>query len=120
MEDARSHGPEKRSLRHYESYADKQIREAIERGEFDDLPGSGEPLRGIGVYDPDWWAKGFVRREKARARADDLRRAIRSELPRLRMSSERVAADRVAELNRMVAAVNEHLPEKDQIPDVEL
>jgi hypothetical protein len=35
----------------YESPADRAIREAMERGEFDDLPGAGKPLTNLG--DPD-------------------------------------------------------------------
>ncbi|GAA4919540.1 DUF1992 domain-containing protein [Nesterenkonia rhizosphaerae] len=44
--------------------ADYQIRKATERGEFDDLPGSGEPLELSDHYDPDWWFKSLVKREK--------------------------------------------------------
>ena len=46
---------------------ERAIREAQERGEFDNLPGAGKPLRGIGtsdVDDPDWWVKGLVQREQ--------------------------------------------------------
>ncbi len=44
---------------------EKAIREAQERGEFDNLPGAGKPLRlGDPEYeDPDWWVKGLVQRE---------------------------------------------------------
>jgi hypothetical protein len=38
-----------------ESYVDRLIREAIERGEFDDLPGTGEPLPDAGKPDDQWW-----------------------------------------------------------------
>lgn len=44
--------------------AEQQIRRATERGEFDDLPGSGEPLELTDHYDPDWWFKSLVKREK--------------------------------------------------------
>lgn len=48
----------------YESWIDRQIREAQERGEFDDLPGAGEPLdRPSRPDDPDWWIKERVARE---------------------------------------------------------
>jgi hypothetical protein len=48
----------------YESRIDRQIREAQERGEFDDLPGAGKPLPGLGEpYDENWWIKDLVRRE---------------------------------------------------------
>lgn len=43
--------------------ADLQIRQAIERGEFDDLPGAGKPLDLSDRHDPDWWFKSLVRRE---------------------------------------------------------
>src|SRR5439155_7280479 len=35
---------ERQPLRHWESAVDRQIREAQERGAFDDLPGAGHPL----------------------------------------------------------------------------
>ncbi len=48
----------------YESLVDRQIREAQERGEFDNLPGAGKPLPGIDEnYDENWWLKELVRRE---------------------------------------------------------
>ncbi|MEP6799564.1 MAG: DUF1992 domain-containing protein [Lapillicoccus sp.] len=47
-----------------ETWIDKQIREAQERGEFDNLPGAGKPLAHLGdPNDPDWWIRDFVRRE---------------------------------------------------------
>jgi hypothetical protein len=48
----------------YESAIDRQIREAQERGDFDDLPGLGKPLPGNGqpLHD-DWWLKDMVQRE---------------------------------------------------------
>jgi hypothetical protein len=48
----------------YETRVDRQIREAAERGEFDNLPGSGKPLPNRGeLHDDDWWLKDLVRRE---------------------------------------------------------
>jgi hypothetical protein len=42
----------------YESRIERQIREAQERGEFDNLPGAGKPLPDRGTaYDEDWWIK---------------------------------------------------------------
>jgi DnaJ-like protein len=41
------------------------IEQAIRRGEFDDLPGSGKPLTGLtGVHDPDWWIRRKIEREQ--------------------------------------------------------
>jgi hypothetical protein len=51
----------------WESPVDRAIREAQERGEFDNLPGAGKPLTGLGspdVDDPDWWVKRLARREQ--------------------------------------------------------
>lgn len=48
----------------YESWIDRQIREAQERGEFDDLPGAGKPIKGLtGRQDENWWVKGLMERE---------------------------------------------------------
>lgn len=46
-----------------ESIAERKIREAMERGEFDDLPGQGKPLK-LGDRDPNWWVKGLLEREQ--------------------------------------------------------
>ena len=47
----------------YESAIDRAIREATERGEFDNLPGAGKPLNLRNTGDPDWWLKDLVERE---------------------------------------------------------
>jgi len=47
-----------------ESWIDRQIREAQERGAFDNLKGAGKPLKSInGRDDPDWWVRGLIERE---------------------------------------------------------
>lgn len=46
-------------------YVDQQIRLAMERGEFDDLPGAGKPIEGLGeTHDRDWWLKKLIEREQ--------------------------------------------------------
>ena len=47
----------------YESWVDRQIREARERGEFDNLRGAGQPIPGLKRQDPNWWVKGLIERE---------------------------------------------------------
>jgi len=48
----------------YESHIDRQIREAQEQGQFDNLPGAGKPLPDRGeLYDEDWWIRDLARRE---------------------------------------------------------
>jgi hypothetical protein len=48
---------------YWESPVEKQIREAQERGDFDNLPGAGKPLDLSDSGDPDWWVKRFAERE---------------------------------------------------------
>jgi Domain of unknown function (DUF1992) len=43
---------------------EKQIREAYERGEFDNLPGAGKPLRMRHLDDPEWFARQLMEREQ--------------------------------------------------------
>jgi hypothetical protein len=43
--------------------ADMHVRKAIERGDFDDLPGNGKPLDMPDRHDPDWWLKNLLKRE---------------------------------------------------------
>jgi hypothetical protein len=51
----------------YESWVDRQVREAIERGEFDNLPGAGQPLHGLnGRQDENWWIRQKLEREDIR------------------------------------------------------
>jgi hypothetical protein len=46
------------------SWVERQIREAQERGEFDDLPGAGKPLPGLTRdYDEMWWLRQLAERE---------------------------------------------------------
>jgi hypothetical protein len=48
-----------------DQWVDLQIQEAMKRGEFDNLPGAGKPIEGLGgAHDPDWWLKKLVEREK--------------------------------------------------------
>ncbi|KGN37755.1 DUF1992 domain-containing protein [Knoellia subterranea] len=44
--------------------AEMQIRRAIRRGDFDDLPGAGKPLDLPEQHDPDWWIKSLMKRER--------------------------------------------------------
>src|SRR3954452_12704954 len=48
---------------YWESAVERQIREAQERGDFDNLPGAGKPLDLSDSGDPDWWVKRFAARE---------------------------------------------------------
>ena len=96
----------------YESSIDRQLREAAERGEFDDLPGKGKPLRGYGgEYEDDWWVKDWLEREGATAAVIPATLALRRETEDLddkvdRLRSEREVRDHVADLNERIGRAN--------------
>ena len=48
-----------------QGYADRLILEAMCAGEFDDLPGTGEPIPGAGIKDDvGWWIRSWVERNR--------------------------------------------------------
>ena len=88
-------------------WVDLQIQQAMARGEFDDLPGTGKPIKDLGAqHDPDWWVKRLIERERItgvlppalQLRKDD------AELDRRldRVTSEREVRERVEEFNARV------------------
>jgi hypothetical protein len=49
------------------AFIEQSIQQAIRRGDFDDLPGAGKPLVGLGAsHDPDWWIKRKIESEQLR------------------------------------------------------
>jgi Domain of unknown function (DUF1992) len=47
-----------------QTWVDLQVRQAMERGDFDDLPGAGKPIPDLGdTHDPNWWVKKLIERE---------------------------------------------------------
>ncbi len=47
------------------AYVETAIQLAIRRGDFDDLPGAGKPIEGLGAHhDPDWWIRRKIETEK--------------------------------------------------------
>lgn len=51
-------------IAHQTSWVDQQVRVAMARGDFDDLPGAGKPIEGLNNDDPNWWVKKLVERER--------------------------------------------------------
>jgi hypothetical protein len=94
----------------YESAVEKAIREAVERGEFDDLPGKGRPLPNLADADENWWIKGYLRREGVPSDAllptpIQLRKEVERLPETVRdLPTERAVRDLVAELNVRIAA----------------
>src|SRR5262249_10673636 len=86
------------------------IRLAREEGAFDNLPGAGKPFTDLDQgYDPDWWVKKLVQREKVSVLppALELLRKVEAELERIwKLSDEGAVRERIVALNIEIARVN--------------
>lgn len=96
--------------RQYETAVDRAIREAQERGAFDDLPGRGKPLPGLDrPHDDNWWINDWMKREgisteellpvsiRLRKEIDRLPSALRA------LRDEGAVRDAIDDLNRRIA-----------------
>jgi hypothetical protein len=98
------------TLADWENWVERQIREGIERGEFDNLPGAGKPLAGLdGPRDEEWWVKEKLRREQVSHLPPALavRKELEVALARIaEATSEDVVRQIVAEINDRIVHVN--------------
>ena len=96
----------------WETWVERQIREGIERGEFDDLPGKGKPIADVGsTHDELWWVRKKLKREKVSYLPPTL--AIRKErddaLERIDAALYEVDVRRIVEeINARIRYVNSH------------
>jgi hypothetical protein len=90
----------------WESWIERKIRDSMERGEFDNLPGSGQPIPDLDQpYDELWWLRKKLREEKFSIDPPAL--VLRKEVAEART---RIAAARSeAEVRRLAAAINERI-----------
>lgn len=97
---------------------ERQIREAMERGEFENLPGAGKPIEGLDrPYDPGWWARKWIQRERLLDQARDLRVEVLAEVRRLRAAGRGDEADRrLADADRELGRINRLLPPGSRSP----
>ena len=90
----------------FETWVEKRIREATERGEFERLPGAGKPLPGLGKpYDEMWWVKQKLRDENLSYLAPSLalRREVHDTLnAAMAARSEREVREIVDRLNQTI------------------
>jgi hypothetical protein len=87
----------------FETWVERQIREAIERGEFDDLPGAGKPIPDLDEpHDELWWVKGKLRRENFSWLPPTI--ALRKEAEEALEAALQAATE--DEVRRIVAAIN--------------
>lgn len=94
----------------WESWTERQIRNAQEGGKFDDLPGEGRPLANLGdAHDPAWWAKQLVRREGVSVLppALEIRRDVERALERIAvLRSESDVRSVIDEVNARIRKLN--------------
>jgi hypothetical protein len=93
-----------------ESWIDKLVREAEQRGEFDNLPGAGKPIPGLDKpHDELWWVKQLLAREKLSLTPATLalRKEVEGVLARIReATSEKTVRRLVADINSRISEVN--------------
>jgi hypothetical protein len=94
----------------WETWIDAQIRVAREKGAFDNLQGAGKPLPNLDQeYDPLWWVKQLVKRERISMLPPSLEllRKVEQELATIeKLHDEATVRRRVAALNVEIAKVN--------------
>jgi len=53
------------TMEQHAHFVEMSIQQAIRRGDFDDLPGAGKPLKNLDqIHDPDWWIRRKIESEK--------------------------------------------------------
>jgi len=93
-----------------EKHIDRLIREAQERGDFDNLPGLGKPIPGLDrEHDELWWVRQLLEREQISLAPStlELRRKVEEAIERIRKATTEPEVRRlVEELNREIARAN--------------
>ncbi|GAB2550544.1 DnaJ family domain-containing protein [Nocardia heshunensis] len=98
----------------FESWIDKQVREATERGEFENLKGAGQPIP-AGAADENWWLRNYLQREGASA--DGLLPEsiiLRRERERIYETVRDLLSER--EVRTVVSALNDRIVEYLRMP----
>jgi len=106
----------------HETWFEKLMREAAEAGEFDDLPGAGEPIADLArPYDPEWWARRWMHREFVAEEAREVAARVRRNVPRILAGTDEAAMRRALnDLNAAVGTANERLRVEDRLPSLDV
>ncbi|KAF0245987.1 MAG: DnaJ-like domain-containing [Planctomycetota bacterium] len=105
----------------WNSWIDEQVAKAQREGAFDNLPGTGKPLKNLDrPYEEDWWLREFLEREQLSVTPEpiDLRARItqlREEA--LKVTDEREARRRFVAMNALIARLN-GIPQPDAMAPV--
>jgi hypothetical protein len=97
----------------WESWIERQIRESMERGEFDGLPGTGKRLRNIDQPRDDmWWIREKLRRADVSylPPALELRKQVDDALDLIERAATEAEVRQIAgEINERIVYLNSHL-----------
>ncbi|HEV8624817.1 MAG TPA: DUF1992 domain-containing protein [Acidimicrobiia bacterium] len=107
----------------WETWIERKIRESIEAGEFDNLPGSGQPIADLArPYDELWWLRKKLREEQLSIDPPTLvlRREYHDTVAKIADAwSEGDVRRLVAAINERIVYVNSHTtfgPPSDLVP----
>lgn len=94
----------------WDTWRDELIRIAREEGAFDNLTGAGKPFTDLSeTYDPDWWVKKLIQREKVSMLppALELLRKVEAEIERMwTLADESAVREKIRLLNAEIARAN--------------
>ena len=94
----------------FESWVDRQIRQARDDGAYENLPGAGKPIEGLDKpHDELWWLRQLIAREDLDVVPGGLglRRDVERAMARLgRLRTERAVRRLIGELNVRIAKTN--------------
>jgi hypothetical protein len=92
----------------FQTWVERQIREAMERGEFDHLPGAGKPIPDLDKpHDELWWVKQKLRREHLSYLPPTL--ALRKEAEDALAAALQARSER--QVRRILTAINRKIAE---------
>ena len=92
----------------FETWVERRIREATERGEFDNLPGAGKPIADLDKpHDELWWVRQKLRRENLTYLPASI--ALRKEAEGALLAAARAGSEQ--EVRRIVADINAKIVE---------
>ena len=90
----------------WETWVERKIRESMERGEFDNLPGAGQPIADLArPYDELWWLRRKLRDEQFSIEPPVLE--LRRQFDDFRARID--AAGSEAEVRRLVETINQRI-----------
>lgn len=96
----------------WESWIDRQVREAEERGEFDDLPGVGKPIPDLDKpFDELWWVRDKLHREGLTYMPPSV--ALRKEATDALQAASRANSE--AEVRKIISAINDKIREANRV-----